>query len=92
MFQTFTTLPRPDVPREQMGNAFYGTLGHLGSPFFYVVLLAAVGVTWQSAIWTFLAVSAVFTPLTLLGEKVNPSSSSRRPRRARWSTGSSWSS
>jgi len=73
MPQTFTTLPRPDVPHEQTGNAFYGTLGHLGSPFFYVVLLAVVGVTWQSALWTFFAVSAVIIPLTLLGEKIQPS-------------------
>ncbi len=71
--QTFTTLPRPNVPPEQRGNAIYGTIGHLGSPFFYVVLLAIYGVTWQSALWAFFAVSLVFTPLTILGEKINPS-------------------
>lgn len=73
MPQTFTVLPRPDVPREQTCNALYGTLGHLGSPLSYVVLLAAVGVNLQTAFWGFLAVSAVFTPLTILGEKFSPS-------------------
>ena len=42
MAQTYVTLPSPKVPREQLGNAIFGTLGHLGSPFFYVVLLGVV--------------------------------------------------
>ena len=73
MAQTFTTLPRPDIPREQVGNVIYGTFGHLGSPFFYVVLLAIFGVTRWSAIWTFFAVSAVFVPFTLVEEYRNTS-------------------
>jgi len=73
MAQTFTTLPRPDIPREQVGNVVYGTFGHLGSPFFYVVLLAIFGVTRWSAIWTFFAVSAVFVPFTLIEEHRNTS-------------------
>ena len=73
MPQTFTALPNPNVPREQTGNAIVGTLGHLGSPIFYVLLLLAFGVTSASAIWAFFAVSVVFIPLTLLGEKLNAS-------------------
>lgn len=73
MAQTYVTLPHPNVPPEQMGNAFVGSIGHLGSPFFYVVLLALVGVSNASAIWTFFAVSVVFIPLTLLGEKYGAS-------------------
>jgi sterol desaturase/sphingolipid hydroxylase (fatty acid hydroxylase superfamily) len=71
--KTYATLPSPNVPREQMGNAVFGTLGHLGSPIFYVVLLAIVGVNTWSAIWTFFAVSVVFIPLTLIGEKFGAS-------------------
>lgn len=73
MPQTFITLPRPNIPKEQRGNAIVGTFGHLGSPFFYVVLLIVYGVTPSSALWTFLAVSAVFMPLTLLGERYQAS-------------------
>jgi len=73
MFQTFTTLPRPNIPVEQRGNAFWGSFGHLGSPVFYVVLLALVGVSRWSAIACFFAVSAVFVPFTLVGEKYSAS-------------------
>lgn len=81
MPRTFTTVASPNVPREQIGNAFFGSLGHLGSPFFYVVLLAIVGVNTFSALWTFFAVSAVFIPLTLIGEKLNPSLELPKPTR-----------
>lgn len=73
MAQTFTTLPRPDIPKEQLGSVLYGTFGHLGSPFFYVVLLAIFGVTTLNALWTFFAVSAFFVPFTLIEEHRNTS-------------------
>jgi len=73
MTRTYVTLPTPAVPREQHGNVVFGTLGHLGSPFFYLVLLAAVGVSMWSAIWTFFAVSLVFDTLTLLDKKYGAS-------------------
>jgi sterol desaturase/sphingolipid hydroxylase (fatty acid hydroxylase superfamily) len=70
---TYTTLPSPKVPPEQVGNVAYGIFGHLGSPFFYVVVLAWVGVTAWSAFWVFLAVSVVFMVFTLAAEKLQPS-------------------
>jgi hypothetical protein len=73
MPQTFITVPSPNVPREQRGNAVVGTLGHLGSPFFYVVLLLAFGVSRATTLWVFFAVSAVFMPLTLIGERYSAS-------------------
>ncbi len=79
MFQTFTTLPRPEVPPEPRGNALWGTFGHLGSPVFYVVLLAWAGVSLPSAFLGFFAVSAVFVPFTLFGEKHNASISLPKP-------------
>jgi sterol desaturase/sphingolipid hydroxylase (fatty acid hydroxylase superfamily) len=45
----------------------------LGSPFFYVVLLAIFGVTLSTSIWTFFAVSAFFIPFTLVCERFWPS-------------------
>jgi sterol desaturase/sphingolipid hydroxylase (fatty acid hydroxylase superfamily) len=71
--QTFVRLPNPAVPKEQQGNVVYGTFLHLGSPFFYVVILALVGVNMGSAIWAFLAVSLVFMPMTLIAEKYQAS-------------------
>jgi hypothetical protein len=73
MTPTYATLPRPDVPPEQRGNALLGAFGHLGAPAAYAMVLAAAGVSWRSALWGFLAVSAVFAPLTLLAERLRPS-------------------
>lgn len=72
MSTTYTTLARPNVPPEVVGNVPYGILGHLGSPAMYVVVLAYLGVDWWTATWTFLAVSFLFLPLTLLSEKFQP--------------------
>ena len=52
---------------------FYGIFGHLGSPFTYVILLVIFGVDIWSAFWTFIAVSAVFIPFTLINEQRAPS-------------------
>lgn len=81
MFQTFTTLPRPDVPPEQRGSAFWGSIGHLGSPALYVVLLAFLGVTHWSALVAFFAASAVFLPITLIAEHFNASLALPKPTR-----------
>jgi sterol desaturase/sphingolipid hydroxylase (fatty acid hydroxylase superfamily) len=70
---TYATLPRPDVPPEQRGSALLGACGHLGAPAAYAMVLAVAGVSWRSALWGFLAVSAVFAPLTLLAERLRPS-------------------
>lgn len=72
MSTTYVTLARPNVPPEVVGNVPYGIVGHLGSPAMYVVVLAYLGVTWWTATWTFLAVSFLFLPLTLLSEKFQP--------------------
>lgn len=71
--QTFVTLPRPNVPPEQTTGLVYGIFGHLGSPFFYVVLLAVFGVTPANALGMFLLTSLVFVCFTLWAEKHNPS-------------------
>ena len=69
MTETFIRMEKPDVPPEQSGNAIYGSIMHLGSPLTCVVALAIVGVTPFNAIVCFLAISLVFTSLTLLEEK-----------------------
>lgn len=69
MTATFRTLPRPDVPAEQVSGLLYGIFGHLGSPFLYVILLAWVGVTPLNALLCMLATSAVFIPFTLYEER-----------------------
>lgn len=73
MAQTYITVPSPKIPREQCGSVTVGTIGHLGTPFFYVVLLAIYGVNRVSAVWAFFAVAGVFIPLTIVGEFVGPS-------------------
>jgi len=73
MAPTYTTLPRPEIPREQVGNTIYGTFGHLGSPITYVIFLLIVGLTPFNAFWTFIAASAIFMSFTVLEEKRNAS-------------------
>ena len=70
---TYKVLPRPETPPEQVTGLAYGIFGHLGSPVFYVVLLAVFGVTTFTAIAFFLLTSAVFLAFTLFCERTNPS-------------------
>ncbi|MCB9230303.1 MAG: sterol desaturase family protein [Bacteroidia bacterium] len=73
MPQTYVTLPKPDIPKEIRGNVIYGTIGHLGSPFTYILLLAIFGVTLWNVIGLFLIVSVVFMCLTLVSEHYHAS-------------------
>lgn len=73
MAKTFQTLPRPDVPKEQVGNVVFGTFGHLGSPVAYAICLILIGVTAWSSLLLFIGVSAVFLTFTLWAEARNPS-------------------
>lgn len=73
MAATYVRLPTPAVPREQHGNVIYGTLLHLGSPFFFAAGLAWLGVTLPNVFLAFFAVSLVFTTLTLVCEHFDAS-------------------
>lgn len=73
MQPTFVVLPSPQVPPEQRGNVPYGIFGHLGSPVFFVIVLAMVGVNTWNTFWVFMAVSLVFMVFTLTAEKLQPS-------------------
>lgn len=68
MAQTYITQPAPAIPREQVTGVAYGILGHLGSPFSYVLVLAIFGVTLTTVIAGWFVVSVIFLTLTLAAE------------------------
>lgn len=84
MAETYIRLDRPAIPKEQLGNAIYGSIMHLGSPALFVVFLAVFGVTLTSTFLSFMAVSAIFTPLTLWEEKRNASVKLPAPTPKEW--------
>jgi sterol desaturase/sphingolipid hydroxylase (fatty acid hydroxylase superfamily) len=73
MASTFVTLPSPQIPKEQKGNVLYGIFGHLGTPFTFILGTAIFGVTPLNVVVTFLVVSLIFIPFTLIEERRNAS-------------------
>ena len=70
---TYQIIERPETPPEQVTGLLYGLFGHLGSPVFYIILLAIFGVNTATAIGFFLLTSAVFLCFTLACERLHPS-------------------
>lgn len=89
MASTFDTLALPETPPEQTGGLAYGIFGHLGSPVFYIALLAIFGVTLFNAIAFFLLTSFVFLAFTLWAERHQPSVPLPAATRREWIDGMS---